>query len=856
MGKNRFFILMFFLFSSSFGFGKDILIEGKGKKLNVLLNELAERYDLLISFDDARMSSIQIPDNKSFSKLSNFFSYLQQHHYIKIDTVENSYVFSRLERKNYTYHGKVLDATTNEALPNAEIICEPYHIYSNPQGYFTFLSSEDTLKTIQVRHLGYIVLDTIISAKSLAKIVLHSQVTSIDNVVVKSRMKSYNVNVGSRPGGLKLTPEFMSKLPGYGESSMYTFLKLMPGVLATGESANDMSLRGSSEGQNLYLFDHYRIYNPWYRLSEIGTINPLMIKDVEVYKSGLDVSVGEHVGGVVMLKGKEAISPKVKGQVFLNNFVSNAMLEVPMGQKIALLFAARKNVRKQLVLPDAIAKYVVKNILQGFATNYQVNINPTYDLYDGNFKLLYKPTPHSNLSVSGFGSFEKNKLDNITLTNAFKLRNRQERNNKQYAAALHYDFYSERGQLALTASYSSIRTRTEGAATLVRLDKEEDNIRELNNEESGFLQEFRMKAKYRIPFANFGNWECGLGFTSSNTKDMWQKEDEKWLKNKWHQLSYAFLNSNLSFGTNWNIIAGGRINYFHALHKPTFEPRFILNYYFDDNWKFYGSYGVFQQFVYKAHVFDRLKNIRYRSVSADENIPILKVNDLCVGVRYASAKWTASTELFCKYTDERIRATYGNIEVEKDEKTMQKVVTEKLRYAGGDLFLKYQNNGFVSWFSLTISDFSILNSGTDNNTEKYNAPTATTGANDSFDFGIGNNKYTHSDYDMRQEFKWAAAYTWRKLTLSAAYVYGSGFRLWQQPDSSGVPDYSRFDLGVSYKLKLKTFATEAGCSVLNLLNRKNKRLDEFSRFGVGDDIVSYNTYGLGFTPAFYLKIAF
>lgn len=853
----RLFVLMTFLFSFSFSYGKDIVIEGKGKKLNEVLNELVERYDLLISFDDNCMRAVQLPENKRFNSLESFFSYLQKYHYIKVDTVGSSFIFRRIVQKNYTYHGKIINADTGEVLPNAEVNCEGYVTYSNAQGYFTFLAAENNSKAIQVRHLGYFILDTIIRSKSLTKIPLHSQATSIEDVVVKSRTKSYNVNVGNRPGGLKLTPEFMRKLPGYGESSMYTFLKLMPGVLATGESANDMSLRGSSEGQNLYIFDHYRIYNPWYRLSEIGTINPLLIKDVEVCKSGVDASVGEHVGGVVLLKGKEGIVAQVKGQFFLNNFVANMMLELPLNAKIALILSARKNIKKQLELPDAIGNYAIKNILKGFATNYQVNVRPIYNLYDGNFKLLYKPSEYSSLSISGFGSLEKNKLDNTTITEAFKLQNKQTRNNTQYAGAVHYTNYNESGkQLELTASYSGIKTKTDGRATLIRLDKEEAELHELKNEESGFLKELRLKAKYRIPFANGGHCELGLGMTNSNTKDVWEKETRKWLTSKWHQLSYAFLNANYSFNSQWNVIAGGRLNYFHAFGKPCFEPRLAVNYYAGDKWKLYGSYGIFQQFVYEAHVFDRLKNIRYRRVSADENTPISKLKDLCIGVRYASPKWVASLELFCKYTDERIRATHGNLTSDLYSKLEEKSVTEKLRYSGGDLLVKYQNNGFISWLSFTMSDFSIQNSEQSGEKLQNDVPAYLGGLNNPLQFGFNDDRYKRSDYDMRQEFKWAAAYTWRNFTLSTAYVYGSGFRLWQQDSSSGVPDYSRFDLGVCYKLELKSFDAEVGCSVLNILDRENKKLDEFSRFGVGGDIVSYNAYGLPLTTAFYIKLSF
>lgn len=855
MVTKRLLIFILFVFSFSFAHSKDTAINAKGKRLNLLLNELAERYDLLISFDDASMASVKLPQGRTFNDIGSLFKYLQQQHYIKVDTIGNSFVLRRLRKKNYTYHGKVVDAKSGEALPNAEVICNDFHTYTNRHGYFTFLAPENETKPLQIRHLGYAVLDTFIKSKKLIRIPMQSRTANIENVVVKSGTRLHNVNIGNRSGALKLTPEFVSKLPGYGESSMYSFLKLMPGVLATGESANDMSLRGSSEGQNVYMFDNYKVYSPWYKLSEIGTINPLMVKDLEVYKSGVDASVGEHVGGVVMLKGMEAIPQCVKGQAFVNNFVANTMVEIPLGKKVALVLAARKNIKKQLELPDAIGNYVIRNIVEGFATNYQVNVNPVFDLYDGNVKLLYKIGQNSNFSVSGFGSLEKDKLDNVTLTDVFKLRNKQERRCQQYAGALNYNVYEQSGkQLELTVSYSSIKSKVEGVASLLRLDKDKPELRDVKNEESGFLQEFRLQAKRRIPFLKGGFWEYGLGLTNKNTKDTWQKERGKWLHKKWHQLAYGFLNANFSISSKWRVALGSRLNYFHAVGKPLLEPRFSLSYYANENWKIYGAYGAFQQFVYQAHIFDKLKNIKYRRISADKDIPVLKLNDLCFGTRYANPIWTLSAELFFKYTDERVRASRQNIEEESDKGGTLKLTTEKLRYLGGDLFVKYQNRGFISWLSLTLSDFSINNPAKEE--EKANDPVYSAGFSRQFYFDVGSEAYESSNYDMRQELKWAAAYTWRKLTLSSSYVYGSGFKLWHAPHSQGVPDYSRFDLGASYQFNFSQFSAEVGCSLLNLLNRKNKKLDEFSRFGVGNDIVSYNTYGLRFTTAFFAKISF
>lgn len=853
---KRIILLLFLMLCISQMQSKELYIHTKGKKLNVLLNELAAKNDLLISFDDASMAAINLPKGKNFQDVSALFDYLKKYHYVKVDTIGNSLVLSVIMQKNYTYHGKVYDVRSGEALSNAEIICEDFHTYTSEQGYFTFLSPTNGTKSITVRHLGYNILDTLIASKAIAAIGLQGHVEHIGNVIVSKSLKSHNVNIGNRSGYLKLTPEFISKLPGYGESSMYAFLKLMPGVLATGESVNDMSLRGSSEGQNLYIFDHYRVYNPWYKLNGIGTINPLLVKDIEVYKSGIDASGGENVGGVVLIKGIEAIPEDVQGEIFVNNFVGNAVLEIPLNDKMALVTSMRKNIKEELKIPDAVGEYTIKNTFDGFADNYQVNISPKYNLYDGNFKFIYKINAKSILFASGFASFEKNRLDATTLTDEFRLRNRQMLSNRQYAGSLHFSNYNENGkQLDITAAYSSINTGLDGLANVMRLDKEKPEVYLISNESSSFLQEIRLKAKYRLPFRKGGFIEYGLGFTTSNIDETKLPKAAKWQHKVWHQLGYGFVNTQFTLSPRWSANLGSRINYSAAVKKLFAEPRLAINYYPDNYWKMYASYGIFQQFVYNTNVLDELKNVQYRRVSVKGNIPVFQLNDACLGVRYSRNAWTLSAEFFHKYTDKRIRATYAELLFSADK---AKLTTEKVRYSGGDFFAKYQNKGFISWLSFTLSDYSI-HSPKNHDKAKSEAKTNVHDGkilSKQLSFSNRDIAYRHSQYDMRQELKCAVAYTWKNLTISASYVYGSGFKMWHQPSSVGAPDYSRFDIGAFYKLQLFATHAELGFSVLNVLDRKNKKLDEFSRFGVGDDIVSYNTYGLKLTPAFFVKIKF
>ncbi len=818
----------------------------KGKRLNVLLNELVEKQNLSISFDDVAMSSIIVPKEQQFLTTSELFLYLKRQHYIKIDTLGSTFVLKLCKRKNYTFQGKVVDACTREPLPNAEIIFKNEHFYSSEQGYFTILSKERTPQKIQIRYLGYTILDTIIMAKGLAQIPLKSNTTKLENITIERELKSFNVNIGNHAGGLKLTPEFVQKIPGYGASSLYSFLKLMPGVLATGESGNDISLRGSYEGQNCYVFDECRVYQPWYRLTEIGTVNPLLIKDIEVYKSGGDATFGENIGGMVVMKGQRAIPQRTTGEFFANNFILNGKLEVPLNSKMAVIVAARKNLTEKIKIPDEVGEYTIKKTFENFADNYQMTINPNYKLYDGNLKFIYKIHDNSTLSFNALATYDQNTLNAKTFTEDFFLQNEQQRKNQQFATSLTYEHYNLEGkQLQITTSFSEIQNQQNGLAEVLKLSEKKSKTYEIANWRQSVLREFRAYAKWRTPFCKGGVLNYGVGFTSSYIKEIKDTKMDEWHTTSWHRLGYGFLNFQYAISEKWSTILGSRLNYSSTLKKLFFEPRLEVRYYPSDSWKFYGSYGIFQQFVYHANIIDPFKNVHYLRVNAQEKLPTYKLENWCLGGRYAKNSWTISSELFYKYIDNQL-----GVMTPQNFFNGQSVFTEKVRYLGGDLFVKFQQKGFISWLSFTLSDFKVQESDS-----KEFLPEVQKEMSFSNAFFSGDT-YKRSNYDMRQEVKGAIAYSSQNFTVSATYIYGSGFQMWHQPSSVVKADYQRFDIGASYKFNLWGTSVEVGSSVLNILNRKNKKLDEFSRFGVNGDIVSYNTYGLKRTLAFFLKIKF
>lgn len=800
-------------------------INTHNKKLNELLHEIRDIHSLLISFDDSYMKTLILPKDKSFKSLKKFFNYLKKNYPIDICYLDKTIILSQRhisKEKNisHTFFGKVYDSANKQGLPNAEILIDNTITYTSEDGFFSYICNSPKAISITIKHLGYNITDTLCQPDKLLKISLTKGTTRLKEITVNSnRNLTSNTHIGKRAGVIKLNPAFIKKLPGYGETSIYTFLRLMPGVLATGESSNDISVRGSSEGQNSYLFDDYKIYKPWYKLSEIGTVNPLLIEDIEVYKAGYNSSMGENVGSMVKISGKNSIADKPSLSLFVNNFITNIYSEIPLSGKSSLIFSARKNIKNTLN-NNSQEGYRLKENQGDIIDHYYINTTPKYSLADINIRYLYHLNEKSGLRLGMFSSYDKIAIEDRTNSAEHKSRNNQKNKDRQYGASIKYYTNTKSGQLNISSSYSRIHTNNLNNASFIDII-EARNSYKYSSEKRNSLDQYSIKINKQRVLKKGNSIDYGIGSTISVANSFFLENDtvRSETDNKNH-LFYCYTNINLSIIDKFNISLGARLNYSKEEDKLYPEPRFSIDFYINPLWKLYASTGMYNQFAYKTYKIDQVENRDFIWTTCNKDIPSIVSVNHCLGARFSDNKFTLSTELFYK----NIRNVMSSIYSESQYQNSR----GKNKYYGFDIFTKYQTKKFISWASYTYSQLKD---------KDYT-------------------KYRKSNFDNKHELKLAISYNIsNNLTVSSNYIYGSGFEFMQYDYYGSLHgSYQRMDLGMCYDLRIKAVKAEIGASVLNLFDNKNSKLDEFTRFGIGDDVISYPVEGLRRTLSFYLKI--
>lgn len=181
-----------------------------------------------------------------------------------INLLYNICVFSQ----NYTVHGLVTDASSGERLIGATIFIPNTNLYtiSNSYGFYS-LEVPRVKSVLKVSYLGYktYTRNLDITENTLLNIRLIEDSNSLNEILIRAKGKNDITN--TKPGSYSLSIDRIKKMPAVaGEVDILKGLQLLPGIQTSHEGTTNLSVRGGSHDQNLFLLDDAPIYNPSHAL--------------------------------------------------------------------------------------------------------------------------------------------------------------------------------------------------------------------------------------------------------------------------------------------------------------------------------------------------------------------------------------------------------------------------------------------------------------------------------------------------------------------------------------------------------------------------------------------------------------
>jgi len=830
---KKFAFLVLMLIGVTQVYAQQIIVQANDTPLNKVLVEVRDGYDIQFSFDDKLLSQYSVTIDQSFANPEEALKVLLSGLPLTFEKSESVFIIYAIEPKKnkkpvFRLAGLILESGTNEPLPYSHVIINGNALVTDLKGSFSYLSKEDSIFSLQASQLGYYFLDTIIEPGTNHRLFLTSSVIGLTEVVILDKRIEKSMQIGQQAGMEKLNHKIANYLPGYGDNSVYNLLRLQPGILASGESTSEPIIWGGYSGHSKIMFDGFTIYGLKNFNDNISTFNPFMAKDIEVLKGGYDVRYGERVGGIVNITGKNGNRQKTGFEFCINNMTLNGMLEVPIAKKGSLMVSFRQTYYN---LYDPWERTISRNNgSQDSGNVLTLDVVPDYVFRDLNLKYSMNFSKKDLFYISLYGGSDRfSYAINEPITHVSLLKDTKEEMKQGGASAFYGRTWLKGNTSNFSVSWSGlqsyfsddVRTENQYSGYVNKLqDKQSDNG----------LDELTARIDNRIILDEHQALEFGGGFMynqSTLLEDTFGINSANISSDA--QRTFLYVQNVISNPGLGNFKVGFRTYFAHNIGKAYFEPRVSASIKLGETWKLNAAWGIYNQFVVKSSVVDLLGNYKYLwAVSDGEDIPVTHASHFVLGTAFHKSDFTFSLEGFFKNTSgltRFIRSKKWNIEG---------IFEGESRSYGFDVMLKKDYRGHQAWIAYTLSKVE-----------------------EHFDYQR-KNVYRRAPQDQRHELKLAALFNLEPFYISANYVFGSGFPagIFTLTGYEDDYNYSRLDASFIYKFLDRKLKGEVGISLLNVLNTRNLKYENFELVpAFQTSSINIYTEAIPFTPTLYLKFS-
>lgn len=866
--------LFLFLYCSAYSFGQSPSFSFQNTQLSEALLQVSKTLNFTIAFDSKAMSEFRVSGTFTGQNPQDILTQLIKNTGYKAEIKFGNYLiipeFVTKQTAVPAYRrisGLIVDQGSGEHLPYANISLpfQKSYLTSSVNGTFVFRIPVAQSLRMNIQYLGYQSVDSTFSTTdSSAVLTLRMKPKSMELATVHiktARLKMIDQN--KEAGHSTVNPVGFVNLPNLGETDIFRTIQLLPGV-GYAENSSGLNIRGGTADQNLVLFDGFTLYNLDHFFGTFSSINPNVVKDIQIYKGGFDSRYGERLSGIIDITGKTGNKYGAKINAGLNLVSGNLTAELPITEKLTLVIAGRRS------YADIYSSFLVNNMLENQVDEISASVKngtvvqllPGYYFYDYNAKLTFSKSEQEKMSVSVFGG-----KDFLSSTGEGKNKQLYTKTSDQanwgnygfsfsWIKQWHEKFFSNL-QIGYSGYQNKYVNQTDVSTTMKNKRQsislfETDEENKLNDFSASLRNQFSINLKNSINF----------GFQTKFNEFTYQKNagtDAYYsdiASSSWLYTSYIQLNSQPL--RNLSLKFGGRVSFYSPSNKFFYEPRISGNYRINDFISLKFATGRYYQFLNKVTPTQSYGyNRDFWVISDDKNHPVQSSDHFIAGTNFTYKHFSFDVEAYYKTINgiqlflyippyQKNTNPAGFVPPGQLRKTQlpSEFINGQGRAVGLDLLLKYESSNFTSWIAYSRSK-SIRNFKEINLNEDIPAP-----------------------YDKAHEIKWTNLVTWRKWNFSGLWIYSTGppYASKQTIDKTltakftydRLPDFRRIDIAANYNFRIQKVQVKVGMSVINLLNENNYN-DIYSR-DFNFDTTSFNetTYvkSLGITPNFFINFQY
>ena len=307
--------------------------------------------------------------------------------------------FVSLFSQNHTFFGNVSDSESGEKLIGATVYITDKNVgvLTNSYGFYSLTIPAGSYN-VTFSFIGYkpATIDIELSKDTPLNVALQPDMTVLGEVVVEARSSNNIVIRQAGVNNLNLNTVKLTPMAG-GEADIIKNLQFFPGI-QTAEGTTNLSIRGGSFDQNLFLLDDAPIYNPSHALGFFSTFNSDAINNVNIYKSAFPAKYGGKLSSIIDIRMKEGNNQKLSASGGVGLIASRLSLEGPLKKdKSSFFISGRYSYAGHIYNTfGSLGQEFRIGSLRNFTDNNEINF------YDFNAKVNFKLNDKNHLYLSGY----------------------------------------------------------------------------------------------------------------------------------------------------------------------------------------------------------------------------------------------------------------------------------------------------------------------------------------------------------------------------------------------------------------------------------------------------------------------
>lgn len=797
------------------------------------------------------------------------------------DVVETDTIWKTNDQDLYrTIKGEVRSDESKELLPfsNIQLLNGTIGTVADLDGKFSLRWLPQTADTIEISYIGHEPFRMAVSkinSDNYKTYYLQELKNYLPSVLIETE-RIRLLRLGPMASTILINPNDLALSQGTGEADIMRAAQLMAGVSATQESSNGLFVRGSSSDQTQVTMDGFTLYHLDHFFGAFAAINTNAVKSMQLIKGTMDASYGGRTAGILEVIGKEGNLKRTSAKLDIGGLSVGGVIETPLDKngKAGLIITGRRAYTDAFYSPTY--KGLFNNIYNSAITlapgqtvqTFRKTESPDYYFQDANFKITYRPSQKSVLSLSAYAGKDHLYIAYADTSNSEVINLEDKKYNdestwKNAGLGLRWgQKWSPSTSSNLLVGWSSYKTDFFTRDSTFNPIANSFERSEFKTERTS-LYDLNLKASVQKKYKAH-TFTTGIHTNVISTSHgLGQNTVVSGYYKQQGNISAIFVQDNWNLGKHWQLMPGARLNYFNLF--GTFYPEHRLaatRISSNKVWQMKFSVGRNHQFIQRIRSKSLYLNTPdYWKLSDKKILPVIISDQATIGATYRKKNWTIDAEAYLKLTqgNTTFLGVYSGYSESYpiDSLTGNGLISGNGHAEGLDLMVQYDAGKHHAWLS-----YSLLNAQT-----KYNG----------LDVPL-----VHESFEQHHEIKTYYEFAGKRWEYSLLWVFGSGkpytpfqgtynypllngdFRtvpVYGNINSARLPAYHRLDLGVSYNFTLQNIKGNIQFSCFNIYNRKNIRNRQYLIVRNGNEPNDYlvaerDIYMLGFLPSLILHLSF